>query len=177
MHLYTDFLVLGANVDVGGLRIVDSLVALFFFLVLLAILRKVAWGPLMNIMEEREKHVANEIDVAEKSRLEAEIQAKEATEQLKITRQDAERIIEEAKTAGQKQEQDIIESARQEAARIKVSAQEDIQSEKEKAILALQDQVASLSVLIASKVIEKEISAEDQDELIAEYIKEVGEER
>lgn len=177
MHLYTDFLMVGANVNVGGLRIGDALVTLFFFLVLLVILRKVAWGPLMNIMEEREKHVANELDVAEKSRKEAEIQAKEATAELKQTRQDAERIIEEAKTAGQKQEQDIIESARQEAARIKVSAQEDIQSEKEKAILALQDQVASLSVLIASKVIEKEISAQDQDDLIAEYIKEVGEEQ
>lgn len=177
MHLYTDFLMVGANVNVGGLRIVDALVTLFFFLVLLAILRKVAWGPLMNIMEEREKHVANEIDVAEKSRKEAELQAEDATEQLKQTRQDAERIIEEAKTVGQRQEKDIIESARQEAARIKVSAQQDIVNEKEKAILALQDQVASLSVLIASKVIEKEISAQDQDELISEYIKELGEEQ
>lgn len=177
MHLYTDFLMVGANVNVGGLRIVDALVTLFFFLVLLAILRKVAWGPLMNIMEEREKHVANEIDLAENSRKEAELQAEDATEQLKQTRQDAERIIEEAKTVGQRQEKDIIESARQEAARIKVSAQQDIVNEKEKAILALQDQVASLSVLIASKVIEKEISAQDQDELISEYIKELGEEQ
>lgn len=177
MHLNTDFLVLGSSVEVGGLHIGNAIVTFVFFLILLAILKKVAWGPLMNIMEEREKHVANEIELAEKSRLEAETQAKEATAQLKQTRQEAENIIEEAKTAGLKQEQDIIESARQEAARIKITAQEDIASEKEKAILALQDQVASLSVLIASKVIEKEISAQDQDELIAEYIKEVGEEQ
>ena len=48
---------------------------------------------------------------------------------------------------------------------------------KKKRFKHLQDQVASLSVLIASKVIEKEISAQDQDKLIEEYIKEVGEER
>lgn len=175
VHSYIDMLSVGAAV--GGLRVGDMLVTLFFFLVLLALLKKFAWGPLMNMMEKRENYVANEIDEAEKSRAEAEKSAKDAAAQLNQVRQEAQKMIEDAKTAGVKQEQDIIESARLEAERIKQQAQADIQNEKEQAILALQAQVASLSVLVASKVIEKEINAGDQEQFINDYIKEVGEER
>src|SRR5699024_10527918 len=140
-------------------------------------LKKFAWGPVMNMMEKRENYVANEIDAAEKSRAEAEKAAKDAADQLNNVRQEAQKIIEDAKTAGVRQEQDIIESARAEAERIKEQAQADIQNEKEQAIQALQAQVASLSVLVASKVIEKEINEQDQAEFINDYIKEVGEER
>lgn len=175
MHSYIDFMVVGASV--GGLRVGDMLIQLFFFLVLLTLLKKFAWGPLMNMMEKRENYVASEIDAAEKSRAEAEKSAQDAATQLNQVRQEAQKMIEDAKTAGVKQEQDIIESARLEAERIKKQAQVDIQNEKEQAILALQAQVASLSVLVASKVIEKEINAQDQEQFINDYIKEVGEER
>jgi F-type H+-transporting ATPase subunit b len=163
--------------SLGGFHGGDMLVQLFFFLLLLFLVGKFAWGPVMNMMKKREEYVANEIEAAENSRQEAEKAAKEATDQLKQMKLEAQKIIEDAKTAGVKQEQDIIEAARQEAERIKKSAQQDIQNEKEKALQALQEQVASLSVLIASKVIEKELSAQDQEKLINEYIKEVGEER
>nr|WP_286168645.1 F0F1 ATP synthase subunit B [Roseburia sp. 1XD42-34] len=151
-------------------------VQLFFFLLLLFLVKKFAWGPVMNMMQKREEYVANEIEAAEKSRLDAEKASKEAHERLKQTKQEAQKIIEDAKEAGQKQEQEIIRIARDEANRLKESAQADIQNEKEKALQALQDKVASLSVLIATKVIEKEIDEKDQEKLIHEYIKEVGEE-
>ncbi|UJL45982.1 F0F1 ATP synthase subunit B [Virgibacillus sp. NKC19-16] len=174
VHSAMDFMVIGA---IGGLRIGDILYQLFFFLLLLFLVKKFAWGPLMNVMQKREEYVAGEIESAEKSREEAEVAAKEAQAQLNQTKQEAQTMIENAKNAGEKQEKDIIESARQEADRIKQAAQDDIQNEKEQALQALQDKVASLSVLIATKVIEKEISAQDQEELINEYIKEIGEER
>lgn len=175
VHSYIGLLTIGANV--GGLRVGDMLVQLFFFLVLLVLLKKYAWGPLMDKMQEREEYVANEIEMAEKSRTEAEQAVKEATTQLKQTKQEAQKIIEDARNAGVRQEKDIVESARLESDRLKQAAKEEIQNEKDKALQALQDKVASLSVLIASKVIEKEISAQDQEQLINEYIKEVGEER
>src|SRR5690625_3737600 len=152
-------------------------VMLFFFILLVYLVSKFAWGPIVNMMQKREEYVANEIEVAEKSRKEAEEASKEAIERLRQTKQEAQQIIEDAKNAGIKQEQEIIEAAKKEAERIKIAAQEEIQNERDKALQALQDKVASLSVLIASKVIEKEISAQDQDKLIDEYIKEVGEEQ
>ncbi|GAB3789410.1 F0F1 ATP synthase subunit B [Virgibacillus kimchii] len=174
MHQYVDFLTIGATV--GGFQVGDMIVQLVFFILLLYLLKKVAWGPVMNIMEKRENYVANEIEEAEKSRKEAEEASQKATEQLNQTKQEAQKIIEDAKNAAESQEEKIIAAARSEADRLKEAAQADIQNEKEKALQALQDQVASLSVLIASKVIEKELSAQDQEKLINEYIKEVGEE-
>lgn len=161
----------------GGFHVIDMLVMLFFFILLIYLVSKFAWGPVMDMMKKREDYIANEIEQAEKNRAEAEKASKEAVERLKQTKQEAQKIIEDARTAGLKQQEDIITSAKKEAERIKQAAQEEIQNEKEKAIKALQEQVASLSVLIASKVIEKEISAQDQEKLIEEYIKEVGEER
>lgn len=175
MHSYAGFLTLGAAL--GGLRFGDMAVMLIFFLILLVLLRKFAWGPLMGVMEEREKYVANEIEVAEKNRKEAEEASAEANKQLNQTREEAQKIIEEARQTAVEQEQNIVAVARQEATRLKEAAQADIENEKEKALQALQDKVGSLSVLIASKVIEKEISAQDQEELINEFIKEVGEEQ
>src|SRR5699024_10420012 len=185
---------------------------------LVSLIKKFAWGPVMDMMQMREDYVANEIETAENNRQEAEQASKAANEQLQQTKQEATQIIEDAKSTGIKKEEDsvasdikeaekeeneqlqqtkqeakqiiedaktseikqeeyIVASAKKEAERIRESAQADIESEKEIALQAYQDKVASLSVLVASKVIEKEISAEDQDELIAEYIKEVGEER
>jgi len=168
---------LTVNAVLGGLHVGDMLVQLVFFIVLLILIRKFAWGPIMNMMEKREEHVANEIDAAETSRAEAEEAREQAESRLKETKQEAQQIIEDAKNAGVRQEEEIVASAKNEADRIKQAAQEEIQNEKEKALQALQDKVASLSVLIASKVIEKELNAEDQEALIDEYIKEVGEEQ
>src|SRR5699024_9864638 len=165
LHLYSDFLLIGAdvNADVGGLHIGNMIIMIIFFIALLAILKKVAWGPLMNVVEERENVVANEIDLAEKNLKEAEEANAKANAQLNETQEEAQKRIADAKAAGEKQQADIIETARQEATRIKTTATEDIQNEKEKAMQELQDQVASLSVLVASKVIEKEIDLEDQE--------------
>src|SRR5699024_2739095 len=96
---------------------------------------------------------------------------------LRQTKQETQELIEDARVAGTKLEEDIVAKAKEEADRITKAAQEEIQNEKEKALQELQDKVASLSVLIASKVIEKEISAQDHNDLIEQNIKEVGEER
>jgi len=167
----------GVNCVLGGFMVLDTVILLFFFILLMVLVVKFAWGPVMDMMQKREDHIAEQIDVAETNRVEAEKASKEAAERLQETRQEAQKIIDDAKNAGQQQEQSIIEAARAEAERIKIAAQEEIRNEKDKALQSLQDQVASLSVLIASKVIEKEISAQDQDKLIAEYVKEVGEEQ
>src|SRR5690625_7164856 len=148
-----------------------------FFILLIYLVSKFAWGPVMDMMKKREDYVASEIEAAEQSRAAAEKAQKESIEQLNNTKQEAQQIIEEARSAGVKLEQDILASAKKEAERIKQTAQEEIQDEKEKELQTTTEKVASLSVLIASKVIEKEISAQDQEELIADYIKQVGEEQ
>jgi len=165
-------LILGAAIPFGTIAY-----TLLVFLILLIMLRKFAWGPLMGIMKEREEHVASEIDAAEQNNAEAKKLVEEQREMLKQSRVEAQELIERAKKQAEDQKDVIVAAAKEEAESIKASAVQEIQREKEHAIAALQEQVASLSVQIASKVIEKELKEEDQVKLIREYIKEVGEAR
>ncbi|MEG9296095.1 F0F1 ATP synthase subunit B [Mangrovibacillus sp. Mu-81] len=173
--MLTNAFVLGASG--GEFNSGDILFQLVMFLVLMALLKKFAWGPLMGIMQQREDHIAGEISAAEQSRVEANKVLEEQRQLLKEARTEAQAMIENSKKQGVEQREEIITVARQEAERLKESAKREIETQKEQAVAALQKQVASLSVLIASKVIEKELSAEDQQKLINDYIQEVGEER
>lgn len=169
-----DGLVLGAS---SGFTWLDSLYQLLAFLVLMWLLKKFAWAPLMKIMKDREEFVANEIDAAENARKEANVLLEQHKQMVKEARQETQSLIENAKKQGELQREEIVQFARTEAEKLKESARIEIEQEKRKAVDALREQVASLSVLIASKVIEKELSEKDQDALIQEYIKKAGEEQ
>jgi F-type H+-transporting ATPase subunit b len=174
----TNSLVLGAAEAAGHhVNYGDIIFQLVMFLVLLALLKKFAWAPLMGIMIKREEHIASEINAAENSRLEAQKVLEEQRNLLKEARSEAQILMENARKQGDIQREEIVVAARTEAERLKEAAKLEIDQQKEKAVAAIREQVAHLSVLIASKVIERELSAQDQDALINEYIKEAGEER
>ncbi|MDI7740886.1 F0F1 ATP synthase subunit B [Lysinibacillus fusiformis] len=169
-----DYLVLGAEAHEafnGG----DILATVIIFLVLMLLLKKFAWGPLMGIMQQREELVAGEIEAAENARIESAKALEEQKALLKEARTEAQAIIESAKKQGEVQRDEIITAARTEANRLKDSAVREIETEKEKAIAAVRDEVVSLSVLAASKVLGKEISEEDNSALIKETIAKAGE--
>lgn len=161
--------------QVGGFNPIDMLVVLVSFAVLLVLVRKFAWGPIMDMMKKREDYVANELQSAEESRQSAEALAKEAEDRLKEMKQEAQQMMEDARTLAATQEQSLLATAREEASRLKESARQDIAKEKEQALAAVKEQVASLSVLIATKVIEKELSEQDQTALIDEFVGQLGE--
>ncbi len=173
-NVLTSHYVLGAAT---GFNSGDVIFQLIMFIILLAIVKKFAWGPLMGMMKQREEFVANEIESAEKSRQEAAKYLEEQRVLLKEARTEAQELIENAKKQADIQREDIIVSARSEAGRLKESAKLEIEQQKENAVAAIKEQVASLSVLIASKVIEKELSEKDQQKFINDYIQEVGEKR
>ena len=108
---------------------------LFIFLLLLVMLRKFAWGPLMGIMKEREEHVANEIDAAERNNAEAKKLVEEQREMLKQSRVEAQELIERAKKQAVDQKDVIVAAAKEEAESIKASAVQEIQREKSKQLL------------------------------------------
>ncbi|RDI41582.1 F0F1 ATP synthase subunit B [Falsibacillus pallidus] len=155
----------------------DIIFQLIMFLILLALLKKFAWGPLMGIMKDREVHIAKEIEAAEMSRVEANKLLEETRAELKQAREEGHAIIENAKKQADLQREDMIIAARAEAVRLKEAAKIEIETQKEQAVAALREQVASLSVMIASKVIEKELDASAQEQLISRYIQEAGEKR
>ncbi|MCI2253839.1 F0F1 ATP synthase subunit B [Domibacillus sp. 8LH] len=171
----TNSFVLGAG---GGLNTGDIFFQLIMFIILLALLKKFAWAPLMGIMQERADLISSEIDAAEKSRTEANQLLEQTRAEAKSARLEAQNTIENAKKLAEEQKADILAAARAESERLKEMAKLEIAQERDKAMSTLREQVASLSVMIASKVIEKDLSEADQEKMINDYlIKEAGEER
>ncbi|QUW24028.1 F0F1 ATP synthase subunit B [Sporosarcina sp. Marseille-Q4063] len=160
--------------DPNGLNLGDIIVTLIMFLLLMLLLKKFAWGPLMGIMDQRAEMIATEIESAEKSRLESQSLLEEQRNLLKEARNDAQAIVENAREQGESQREDIVIAARNEVARLKEEASQEIASEKEKAVAAVREEFVSLSVLAASKVLGKELSEEDNRALIEETIAKAG---
>jgi F-type H+-transporting ATPase subunit b len=153
----------------------STVFAIVAFLILYLLLSKFAFKPLFSVMEKRAQLVKDQMSSAEESRKQAEqylVQQKQAIEEA---RKEAYQIMEQAKTTSSRQAEQILEQARTEAERLKEEALRDIESEKVKAIAALRSQVSGMSVLIASKVIEKQLDEASQKEIIDTYLKEVGE--
>ena len=171
--MFLDYLVLGADAEFFNTG--DVIATVLIFGILMILLKKFAWGPLMGIMQEREELVAKDIDAAEKARKETSAILEEQKALLKEARTEAQAIIEGAKKQGEATREEIVGAARAEADRLKESAIRDIEAEKEKAIAAVREEVVSLSVLAASKVLGKEISEADNSELIKQTIAKAGE--
>ncbi|EPD51635.1 F0F1 ATP synthase subunit B [Paenisporosarcina sp. FSL H8-0542] len=174
--MFLDYLVLNATTEhaVKALNTGDIFATLIVFILLMVLLKKFAWGPLMGVMKQREELIVSEIEAAEKSRQESHQLLEEQRALLKEARTEAQAIVENAKQQGDAQREEIITTARAEAGRLKESAVREIETEKEKAIAAVREEVVSLSVLAASKVLGKQISEEDNRALIEETIAKAG---
>ncbi|WP_076850132.1 F0F1 ATP synthase subunit B [Rubeoparvulum massiliense] len=153
------------------------LYTLVVFALLLFILHRLAYKPLLGMMQRRQDRIENQLATAEKNRDEAAKYLAEQKEELTQARNDAKKILDQARAISQKEADDILARAKTEAQSLKEDAVKEIQQEKVEAMAALRDQVGTLSVLLASKIIEQQLDEKAQAKLIDQYLKEVGEER
>ncbi|RJE85585.1 ATP synthase F0 subunit B [Paenibacillus sp. 1011MAR3C5] len=152
----------------------STVFAIVAFLVLLWLLNKYAFGPLFTVMEKRRQLIQEQMNTAETSRKAAEASLDEQKVALEQARKEAYAIIDQARSTSTKQADEIVQSAKNEATRLKDDALKDIESEKNKAIAALRTEVGGISVKIASKIIEKQVDEKSQEQLVDQYLKEVG---
>lgn len=157
------------NTTLGNLIVVTG-----SFLILLLLLKKFAWKSVIEILKKREEKIANDLDSAEQSRFKAAQLAKERETQLQSSRSDAADIIKNAKENGELSRQNIIKDAKEEAALLKDRTKVEIQEERENALTAVKDDVADLSLQIAEKLLNKELTGDAHQELINEYIDRLG---
>ncbi|EFS16842.1 MULTISPECIES: F0F1 ATP synthase subunit B [Staphylococcus] len=169
MTATANMFVLGAGVEWG-----TTIVTLATFVILLALLKKFAWGPLKEVMDKRERDINKYIDDAEQAKINAQKLEEENRKTLKETQDEVQRILDDAKIQARKQHEEIIHEANVRANGMIETAQSEINSEKERALADINNQVSELSVLIASKVLRKEISEQDQKDLVEKYLKEAG---
>lgn len=153
----------------------NTVIALIAIGILYYLLNKYAFGPLFSVMEKRRELVQQQLSEAAQTRDQATAFVEEQKAALQQARKDAYDIIEQSKQTSSKQAAQMLEQAKDEATRLKNEAVRDIQSEKNRAVEQLRSEVGAVSVKIASKLIEKEVSEDKvQEELVDQYLKEVG---
>lgn len=144
------------------------------FIILYILLQKFAFGKLFAVMEKRRELVKQQLDEAAASRTQAQSFIDEQKQALAVARKEAFDIVEMAKHNASRQTDEAIAHAKDEAERLKKEAAREIESEKNKAIASLRNEVSSMSVAIASKIMEKQVDEKDQSQLVDQYLKEVG---
>ena len=144
---------------------------LVIFAILMLLVKHYAWGPVSDMMEKRRQKIIDDLDSAASDRKKAETLANEREAALKDSRQEATKILSDAKENAQKTSSEIVANANTDAASIRKKAEEDAKKAKTEALDAARDQVADISVAIAEKIIAKNLSADDQKDLVNQFIK------
>ena len=144
------------------------------FVVLLVLLTKFAFKPIAQALDRRGEAIKKSIEDAEKQRAEAKKLMEDYQKQVADARNEAGKIMEEARQLGERVRKEVVEKANSEASAVAQRAQEEIQRQKEKGIQEMKDTVAALSVQIASKVIEKEVNEATHRQLVENLIKDLG---
>lgn len=157
-----------------GVNLGNIIVNLLAFVILLILLKKFAWDKLLNMLEERQSLIESQLDDAEKNQAEALKLLKQNEEKLAAAQLEIKEMMENARAQSKLEKQSILSDAKSHAELLKENARRDIEDEKNKAIDEISKKVAELSVLIASKIIEKELDANEQSVLVDKIIKEVG---
>ena len=143
------------------------------FLVLLALLAKFAWNPLLEALETRQNAIRKSLDDAQQAKVELERVNVESGHIVQRARVDAEAIISQSRTDGDRLREEIRAKARSEADHIVKNAERQIQLETSRALEQIRREAVDLSVMIASKIIQRNLSKEDNERLIDEAMKQV----
>lgn len=139
------------------------------FLVLLVILAKFAYKPLLQAMDDRRNRIINDLDSAEQTRLDAEALKEQYAEQLAGARQEATEIVTKANQIAQNIHDELVEQARVEQEAMMANAKERIEQEKQQALLDMRTEVVKLSTLIAGKIVNQKLNS-DKDQKLVENI-------
>jgi F-type H+-transporting ATPase subunit b len=143
------------------------------FIIVVFILAKMAWKPILASIREREDSIDDALKSAEKARQELANLQSSNEELLKEARLERDSMLKDARSTKDKIISEAKEKAEAEYGKILSSAKEDIRTEKLAAITELKKQVAELSIHIAEKVIRQELSADQkQKDLIDKYLEE-----
>jgi F-type H+-transporting ATPase subunit b len=143
------------------------------FLVLLYLLRKFAWTPLLAALENRQEVIKKSLEDAEKARRELERVSQESRQIISQARAEAQSILARGRSEAETLRVEVKQKARAEADSILREAERQIQLETAKALSKIRHEVVDLSLLVASKLIKKHLSKEDDDSLIEESLKQI----
>ena len=158
-----------------GVNFWTALFTLLNFLALFFVLKHFLVGPVIKMIQDRQKEIDDMYTSAGNAEEQAKLLEEEYKQKLSAATETGERIVKEAVARGQAREEEILRQANAEASAIMDKAAADIALEKKKAINDAKDEISGIAIAIAEKVVARELNAADQAQLVDSFINELGE--
>ena len=146
---------------------------LVVFVISMYILNKVAWPRIAEALDKRQKAIEESIDIAERTRTEAQRLLEEYRERLTEARQQADEIVARARKTAENNEAEAIAEAKRKREEMMAQTRRDIEQETRRAIQEIRNEVANLTVLATEKVTRKTLTDADQKRLVEEALSEL----
>ncbi len=143
---------------------------LVIFLILLFVLVRYAFPPILGYAEARERRIQESLDEARKEREEAAALLEQQRQELAEARQQVQQLIGEGRQSAEKVRQEMLRQAREEQESLLERARSDIEREREKAIESLRREAVDLALAAASKLVHERLDAEDDRRLVRDYL-------
>ena len=158
-----------------GVNFWTALFTLLNTLTIFFVARKFLFKPVMKIIQDRQQEIADMYEQADRSKEEAAQLCAAYEEKLSEATQAGDRLVKEAMVRGQNREEEILRQANLEADAIRQKAAADIEREKKKALNDAKDEISSLAMEIAGKVVGQTLDEERQKQLVDNFLEELGE--
>jgi F-type H+-transporting ATPase subunit b len=147
---------------------------LITFAILLFVLGKFAWGPILSGLKAREDGIQNDIEGAKKERETAESTRKEYETSLNEARNESQKLVSESRDRAKKYEADQLDQVKTEVAKLKTKAAEEIELQNRQALQNMQSELVDLTLDAAEKLIQKSLDRADHEGLIKDSLKGLG---
>jgi len=144
------------------------------FFILLFLLKKFVFPPIVNMLDERKKRIAEGLTAADAARREAEEERKQLMAQIEAERAEAQQRVAAASAQAERVKEDILAEARQEAEAIKTSAIEEAEAEKQRILAEAHKQIAELAMLATERIMRKGLDEKTQHEIIDDFLSQVS---
>ncbi|HKT80398.1 MAG TPA: F0F1 ATP synthase subunit B [Vicinamibacterales bacterium] len=151
----------------------NAIWTLAIFVIVVIVLGKFAWGPVLGLLQQREEFIHRSLAEAKRDRDEAEARLKEYAAKLQTAQVEAGRIVEEARRDAEKFGEELRLKAKAQADAIVGNAERQIQLQTTQALQQIRQEAVDLSVAIASKLLQRNLTREDNDRLIDEALRQV----
>jgi len=160
----------------GGLLDVNPGIAIWTvltFVVLLIVLKMVAWKPILSALSQREDAIRESLEKADKAKEEAQKMLNENQANLAKAGEEAKAIIEQSRQFAEKLKDQMLQDSKQQSQKIIADASAEIERKKEAAFSELRGQVAEIAINAAEKILQENLDKEKQKKVVDKYISEI----
>jgi len=160
----------GSLLDVNPGLIIWTVVT---FLILLIILKKVAWKPILSALDQREKDIKDSLEKAEKAKDDAQRILDENQANLAKAEEESKKIIEQSRSYAENLKEQMLKESKEQSKKIIEDAAEEIDRKKDSAFEELKDEVAKIAVTAAEKIMKQNLDADKNKHIVDSYLKDV----